>query len=204
MLPTRIAWAFTALLLPVLGVVLYFAAYRRERMPGDGHMPMWRRPPSIQSAAATAMGFGFGAPLMIAIGYLFVYFGLPLFFGEWADGIGFLLGAGMPLMMIGMYLGAILLAWPLVQMPMKAMMTGSSTRRVAGVSLAVTTLSMTAVSLGMMTTSWWMMMAKLPMMPKEDDLLWFGSMWLASSIGFLIAWPLNYPMVRLRMKPGGA
>ena len=44
----------------------------------------------------------------------------------------------------------------------------------------------------------------LTMMPKEDDLLWFGSMWLASSIGFLIAWPLNYPMVRLRMKPGAA
>ena len=203
MLPTRIEWTFTALLLPVLGVVLYFAAYRREKMPGQGNMPMWRRPPSIQSAAATAMGFGFGAPLMIAIGYLFVYFGFPLFFGEWADGIGFLLGAGMPLMMVGMYVGAILLAWPLVQMPMKAMMTGNSPRQVAGISLAVTALSMTAVSLGMMTTSWWMMMAKLPMMPKEDDLLWFGSMWLASSIGFLVAWPLNYPMVRLRMKPGG-
>jgi hypothetical protein len=61
---------------------------------------------------------------------------------------------------------------------------------------------MAAVSLGMMTTAWWMLMAHSPMMPKEDQILWFGSMWLASSIGFVIAWPLNWPMVRARLKTG--
>ena len=29
-----------------------------------------------------------------------------------------------------------------------------------------------------------------------------GSMWLASTIGFLVAWPLNWPMVRARLKTG--
>ena len=50
------------------------------------------------------------------------------------------------LMMIGMYVGAILLAWPLVQMPMKAMMTGNSPRQVAGVSFAVTALGLFLLS----------------------------------------------------------
>lgn len=42
---------------------------------------------------------------MIAIGYVFDYFGFPLFFGDWAEGWRFLIGAGMPLMMLGMYVG---------------------------------------------------------------------------------------------------
>lgn len=148
------------------------------------------------------MGFGYGAPLMIVIGYLFVYFGFPLFFGEWADGWEFIFGAGMPLMMIGMYVFAVLLAWPLAQLPMRSMMSGESGWSVAWSALKVTALSMAAVSLGMMTINWWMMMWHLKMMPKEDETLWFGSMWLASAIGFLIAWPLNWPMVRGRLKPG--
>jgi hypothetical protein len=199
--PQRIAWIFTALLLPVLGVLLYLAAYRRPRVTHE-HMAHWVRPASIQAAAATAMGFGYGAPLMIVIGYAFVYFGFPLFFGEWANGWLFVVGAGMPLMMAGMYVFAVLVAWPLVQMPMATMMRGASPREAAWRTLGVTSLSMAAVSLGMMTTAWWMLMAHSPMMPKEDQILWFGSMWLASSIGFVIAWPLNWPMVRARLKTG--
>jgi hypothetical protein len=201
MAPQRIAWILTALLLPILGVLLYLAAYRRPRVTHE-RMPHWIRPSSIQAAAATAMGFGYGAPLMIVIGYAFVYFGFPLFFGEWANGWVFAAGAGMPLMMTGMYVLAVLVAWPLAQMPMAAMMQSAGPREVAWRTLGVTALSMAAVSLGMMTTAWWMLMAHSPMMPKEDQILWFGSMWLASTIGFLIAWPLNWPMVRARLKSG--
>lgn len=202
MLATRLAWAFTAVLFPIAGVLLYFAAYRRPRLNPDQTMAHWLRPPAIQGAAATAMGFGYGAPLMVAIGYLFVYFGFPLFYGEWADGWEFLFGAGMPLMMAGMYIGAILIAWPLVQLPMKAMMEEEPSQNVIWLSLGVTVLSMSAVSLGMMTTSWWLLMERLPMMPKEDEILWFGSLWLASTLGFLIAWPLNWAMIRGHLKPG--
>ena len=71
-------------------------------------------------------------------------------------------------------------------------------------TLGVTVISMTAVSLGMMTSAWVLQMSKLPMMPKDDDILWFGAMWLASTVGFLIAWPINYPLVRGGWKMGGA
>lgn len=199
----RIAWAFTALLVPVGGVLLYLAAYRRPRLDPEEGMPAWLRPPSVQAAAATAMGFGYGAPLMIVIGWMIAYYGFPLFFGDWTDGPQFLLGAGMPLMMAGMYLGAVLLAWPLVQTGMQAMMKEAPREAVAWRALGVTALSMAAVSLGMMATSWFMMMERHPMMmPHEDELLWIVSLWLASAIGFLVAWPLNWPMVRTRLKSG--
>lgn len=198
----RIAWTLTTVLFPIGGILLYFAAYRRPQQQRDG-MVHWTRPAAIQSAAATAMGFGFGAPLMIVIGYAFVYFGFPLFYGAWADSWLFVFGAGMPLMMAGMYLGAVLIAWPLVQFPMRHMMQKASVQRALWTALGVTALSMAAVSLGMMTVSWWMMMAKAPMMPKEDDILWFDAMWIASMIGYVIAWPLNWPMVRTQLKPGG-
>ncbi len=200
----RIAWTMTALLTPLLGVILYLAAYRHPKLnPGEKH-PQFLRAGAITAAAATAMGFGYGAPLMIVIGYAFVWFGFPLFFGPWADGVEFLFGAGMVLMMVAMWAGAILTAWLLVQLPMwRMMMPGMPVGRAALRTLAVTTVSMSAVSLGMMTMAWWMQMFKLPMMPGEDEILWFGAMWLASFIGFLIAWPLNYPLVRTGFKMGG-
>lgn len=208
LMPTmRIAWMFTALLVPVLGVVLYFAAHRRPVHPPDEEHAHVRfmRPPSIQSAAATAMGFGYGAPLMIAIGFLFAYFGFPLFYGRWADGASFLFGAGMPIMMFGMWAGAILLAWLCAQASMmKMMMPKMAAKRRSRRTLGITTISMTAVSLGMMTSTWVLQMAKLPMMPKEDEILFFGALWLASAVGFLVAWPLNYPLVRTGWKMGGA
>lgn len=203
MAAVRITWAFTALLVPVAGVILYFAAFRRPRLnPGEA-MPRWLRPPAVQAAAATAMGFGYGAPLMVMVGYVFVYYGFPLFFGEWADGWGFVFGAGMPLMMFGMYVGAVLLAWPFVQTGMQAMISDAPKREVALRALGVTALSMLAVSLGMMTMSWWMLMERQPMnMPHEDEIIWFVSLWLASTLGFFVAWPLNWPMVRTRLKMG--
>lgn len=202
--PMRAAWAFTALLVPMLGVILYLGAHRRPRLAMAHDMPAWLRPPALQSATATAMGFGFGAPLMIAIGWFFAYYGFPLLFGEWAaDGWQFLFGAGMPWMMAGMYLGAVAVAWPLVQLHMQAMVQGATTKAVLWRALGVTALSMAAVSLGMMTMTWFMMMEREPMMmPHEDELMWFVSIWLGSAIGFLIAWPLNWPMVRTRLKSG--
>lgn len=200
---TKIAWSFTALLVPVIGVLLYFSAYRRPVFKVKNGMIHWLRPHSIQSAAATAVSFGFGAPIMIAIGYVFVFYGFPLFFGENLGSSSFyFLGAGMPLMMIGMYILSVLIAWPLVQLPMKEMMMEMSKKDVLIPSLKVTAISMFAVSIGMMTTAWWLMMGHIPMMPEEDSILWFGSMWFASLIGFLIAWPLNWPMVLSKLKPG--
>jgi hypothetical protein len=160
------------------------------------------RPQNIQSAAATVMGFGYGAPLMIAIGFLFVWFGFPLAYGEGISDFVYWLGAGMPIMMIGMFVLSILTAWLLAQYPMKKMMIAMPEKKVAWISFKTTFLSMLAVSLGMMTLTWWMMMNHIPMMPKEDDILWFGVLWIASFLGFLVAWPFNWFMIRGQLKPG--
>ena len=194
MMGMRIAWTGTALVLPVLGVWLYLAA--NDPLPD-------KRTQAQQTAAATAMGFGYGAPLMIAIGYGFVWFGMPNFYGEWTGGPLYLLGSGMLLMMIAMYVFAVLLAGPLAQFPMRSMMKKKmSDRAVFWMSMKVTALSMAAVSLGMMSMTWWTFKYHLPMMPKEDEILWFGVMWLASSVGFLAAWPLNWPMITRGLKMG--
>lgn len=139
---------------------------------------------------------------MIAVGFLFVWFGFPIFFPEWIVGPFFWLGAGMPIMMIAMYVLTVLIVVPMVQYPMKEMMMDMPKKKLVMMAFKTTALSMAAVSLGMMTTAWWTMMYHIPMMPKEDDILWFGVMWLASFAGFLVAWPLNWLMIRSHLKPG--
>lgn len=202
-MPIKISWVMASLLLPLLGPILYINSYRRPAKQIEKGDWRWIRSHNQQSAAATAMGFGYGAPLMIVIGFLFVWFGFPLFFGPGLEGPFFWLGSGMPIMMIGMYVFAVLIAWALVQYPMKKnMMPGMSNKQVAKMALITTAVSMLAVSLGMMTTSWFMLMNKIPMMPKEDDVLWFASMWVASFIGFLVAWPINWIFIKNHLKPG--
>ncbi|MDX5482981.1 MAG: DUF4396 domain-containing protein [Hymenobacteraceae bacterium] len=202
-MPIKIAWGLSSLLLPVLGPVLYLNAYRKPTWKTEKGEWRWLRPHSLQSATATAMGFGYGATLMVAIGFLFVWFGFPIFFPEWMEGTFFWLGAGMPIMMIAMYVLAVLTAWLLAQYPMKkSMMPNMPDKKVYKMALITTAVSMLAVSLGMMTGTWYMLMSKIPMMPKEDDVLWFGSVWLASFVGFLIAWPLNWLMISKKLKPG--
>lgn len=202
-MPLKIAWAMSSLLLPVLGPVLYLNSYRKPAIQSESGEWTWIRPHSLQSASATAMGFGYGAPLMIAIGFLLVWFGFPIFYPESIADKLFWLGAGMPIMMFAMYVLAVLFAWKLVQYPMKkAMMPDMPDKMINKMSLITTALSMLSVSIGMMTTSWYLLMSRFPMMPKEDDVLWFGSMWLASFIGFLIAWPINWLLIRNHLKPG--
>lgn len=200
-LPVKIAWTLGGMLLPVLGLILYLTAYRRP-IYTENKMIRWLRPQNIQAASATMMGFGFGAPAMIAVAYLFAWFGFPLAFSRTVNESIFWAGAGMPIMMFGMYAGALILVIFLVQYPMKSDMMESSLGHRLWKSTKVAFLSMTAVSLGMMTVSWWMMMEHIPMMPHEDEILWFGTMWLASFIGFLVAWPLNWTMIRKNLKHG--
>ncbi|MGY5849672.1 DUF4396 domain-containing protein [Salegentibacter sp. F14] len=200
-IPVKIAWTMGAMVLPVLGVILYLNAYRRPYYKEDGMM-RWLRPQNIQSASATMMGFGYGAPLMIAIGYLLAYFGFPIFYSEGISEGVFWLGAGMPVMMIIMYLGAIIVAALMVHYPMKETMMEMKDSLLIKQSFKMTFISMTMVSLGMMTFTWWFMMTHLPMMPAEDDILWFGTLWIASFTGFVVAWPFNWLMIRKEIKHG--
>jgi hypothetical protein len=43
---------------------------------------------------------------------------------------------------------------------------------------------------------------KLPMMPSEESILWFGVMLFTVFMGFIIAWPFNYIFIRRRVKGG--
>jgi hypothetical protein len=202
-MPVKIGWVLGSLLLPLLGPVLYINAYRRPAIKKKKGDMRWIRTHNQQSAAATIMSFGYGATMMIAVGFLFVWFGFPLVFSEWIEGPFFWLGAGMTIMMISMYIIPVLLAWRLVQYPMKKMMMpGMPDKKISKMAFITAALSMLAVSLGMMTSAWLLLMRKFPMMPAEDDVLWFGSMWLASFIGFLVAWPLNWILIRKHLKPG--
>ncbi|HSO27289.1 MAG TPA: DUF4396 domain-containing protein, partial [Anaerolineales bacterium] len=63
-------------------------------------------------------------------------------------------------------------------------------------------LSMTAAALAMNPGMWWLMMSKIPMMPTEESILWFGVMFFTGFLAFLMAWPLNYVLVRLQRKSG--
>lgn len=200
-IPVKIAWTMGAMVLPLLGLVVYLNAYRRPFYKENGMM-RWLRPQNIQSASATMMGFGYGAPLMIAIGYLLAYFGFPIFYSSGFGGNLFWLGAGMPIMMIIMYSGAILVAALMVHYPMKESMMEMKDSMLIKSSFKMTAISMTFVSLGMMTFTWWFMMTHLPMMPKEDDILWFGTLWIASFAGFVVAWPFNWILIRKQIKNG--
>jgi hypothetical protein len=46
------------------------------------------------------------------------------------------------------------------------------------------------------------MMVNLPMMPSEESILWFGVMFWTVTAGFLVAWPINYVLVRTQTKMG--
>ena len=62
--------------------------------------------------------------------------------------------------------------------------------------------SMLAAALGMNPAMWLLMMDHIPMMPTEESILWFGTMFVTAFAAFLIAWPFNYWMVRVQRKSG--
>jgi hypothetical protein len=61
---------------------------------------------------------------------------------------------------------------------------------------------MTAAALAMNPGMWWYMMNKIPMMPTEESILWFGVMFTTGFLAFLMAWPVNYVLVRRHRKSG--
>lgn len=194
----RLAWPLLALTMGPFGILLYVLAYRRPVMDHGG-MRMWDRPPWLQGLAATASSVGFGGVLMVATGFLVTLFGAPLFP---LQGPLFWLGAPMVLIMIANYVVAVLVAWPLYQAPMLAMFHGRPYSEAIWPALPIVLISMTSVSLAMFPGMWWLMMWNLPMMPKEESILWFGVMFFTVFMGFLIAWPMNVLLVRRRQKGG--
>jgi peptidoglycan/LPS O-acetylase OafA/YrhL len=137
---------------------------------------------------------------MIAVGFLLNYFGIPMLV---LDGPLFWLGNAMTVLIVLVYVIAFLVSWLVFHIPMlkdsRGMDTGKATKRGA----KIVAVSMTSVSVGMMGGMWLIMMLNLPMMPGDDNILWFGVMVFATLVGFVIAWPVNGLLVRKNLKPGG-
>lgn len=196
----RLAWPLLAFMLGPFGILFYVLAYRRPVMR-HGEMTMWDRPLWLQGLVATASAVGFGGLIMVATGFVLTLFGLPLFPNSLPNGL-FLIGTPMILVMIANYVVAVLISWPLFQTPMLAMFHGRSYGKALWPALPVVLLSMASVSLAMFPGMWWLMMWNLPMMPNEENIVWFGLMFFTVFMGFLISWPFNYLFVRSQRKSG--
>ena len=198
---TKLVWPLFTLLLGPIGFAFYWFAYRgRKVVERDGKQQVVR-PYWLQAASATAMGVAFAASTMIAVAFLFTYFGMPLVV---FDGPLFALGSSMVLTMAIVYVVAFLVSWVVFHIPMFQDSLGLDQEAATRQSLLAVGVSMTSVSVGMMTMMWVLMMLNLPMMPGDDSILWFGVMVFSTLVGFLLAWPVNGLLVRRNVKPGGA
>jgi hypothetical protein len=196
----RLAWPLLAFMLGPFGILFYVLAYRRPVMR-HGEMALWDRPLWLQGLVSTASSVGFGGLFMVSTGFVMTLFGLPLIRNSLPSGL-FLLGTPMILVMIVNYVVAVLIAWPLFQTPMLAMFHRRSYRQALLPALPIVLLSMASVSLAMFPGMWWLMMWNLPMMPSEENIVWFGVMFFTVFMGFLISWPFNYLFVRSQRKSG--
>ncbi len=69
-------------------------------------------------------------------------------------------------------------------------------------SLLLVFVSITSISIGMMISMRWFNMSYSPSMLREDNILWFGFMFLSAFIGFLTAYIPNWILVRNGKKMG--
>lgn len=194
----RLAWPLFALMVGPFGIPIYRLAYSRPVIKRK-KMMMWDRPLWLQGAVATVSAVGFGASLMIVSGYITTLLGVPLIPN---NGLLFFLGAPMILIMIINYVVAVIISWLVFQTPMMTMFYDKDYSGTLPLALPIVLISMGAAALGMNPAMWLLMMDHIPMMPTEESILWFGTMFVTAFAAFLIAWPFNYALMRAQRKPG--
>ncbi len=195
----KLAWPLLALMLGPFGILVYYLAYRWPVMR-QGSMVMWDRPLWAQGMVATASAVGVGASLMIVAGFIMTLFGIPL--NPSRGTLLTTLASPMVLIMISNYIVAVVVSWLLFQTPMLSHFYQRSYVETLPKALPMVLISMTAAAIGMNPSMWWMMMKAIPMMPTEESILWFGVMFFTGFLAFLVAWPLNYVLVRVERKSG--
>ncbi len=194
----KLAWPLLAMAMGPFGILFYWLAYRGPVIDHNG-MVVWDRPLWLQGMAATAGSVGIGAQIMVATGFLISISGLPMVSGR---GPLFWLGSPMVLVMVANFVVAVIVAWLLYQTPMLSMFHGQSYKQALPGALPIVLVSMAAASLAMFPAMWWLMMWNLPMMPQEENILWFGVMFFSVFLAFLVAWPFNCLLVLSRRKSG--
>lgn len=193
----KLAWILVVLALGPVGLWAYYTSYRgyaHQVAVGEFPRPLW-----VQALAATCSTMGFSIPTMISTAFLLTWLGLPLFLSQ---GPLFFLGSPMTQVVIWAYLAAIL-ANAFIFVPlMLAFKENSNYRNTVRANWLTVVISMTAISLGMMTIMWWLMMEYLDMMQEESNLLWWGSMYLANLAGLATGYLGNWILVQRGEKKG--
>ena len=197
---TKMMWILITLILGPVGLWLYVISYKDRPFMKMMDNVMWKRPLWNQVAVATIMGLSFGGATMIATAYIVASLGMPLI--PISSPKLFLLGNPMILQMIIVYIVAFILNFTVFMPTMLMRMKNISYNIGVKESLPVVFISMTSVSIGMMTSMWWLHMVYSPMMPEETHILWWGFMSLATLIGGIIAFIPNWRLVRYGKKMG--
>ncbi|WP_138204524.1 DUF4396 domain-containing protein [Haloimpatiens lingqiaonensis] len=198
---TKIMWVLVVLILGPVGLWLYIICYINSPWMKMNENVVWLRPLWKQSAVATVMSVAFGASSIIVTHYISNYIGYPLisFYGRYGS---FLLGNPMILNMIISYIVAFLLNWFLFMPTIIAKMKGIVYKEAVKESLPLTIICITAVSLGMYLSIWWLQRVYSPVILREDNIAWFGFMQLSAFVGFLISYIPNWILVRSGRKIG--
>jgi hypothetical protein len=190
------------LVLGPVGIIAFLLCYQNRPVePGDP-MPRFVRPSWAQAISATIMGMGIGMALMIASMYLFELTGLPLFTVLTYTQFFWLASPMTALMWFLMVVPAVILSTFFFMGPMMGEMHGVGYWTGVRKAFPVVFWSMVAASVGMWTTSWWLMNWQ-GLMAGEDLWLWVTPLWTAAVVGFFTALIPNYWMVFRGWKNGG-
>ena len=193
----KIIWVLVVLSLGVVGLWAYYTCYKgygHQVASGEFPRPLW-----VKVLAATCSTIGTGMPTMIGAGFILVFLGAPLLLNR---GPLFVLTGPMFQTVFWSYVAAIIINAFIFVPIMLAFKENSRYWDTIKANWLTVVLSMTAISIGMMSTMWWIMMEYLAMMPEEANLLWWGSMYAANIVGLLTGYIGNWALVIRGEKKG--
>ncbi|MGO5065302.1 DUF4396 domain-containing protein [Clostridium sporogenes] len=198
---TKLMWILTVLLLGPIGIWFYVISYINSPWININGKIIYLRSLWKQTSVATLSSLAFGASSIIAVNYILTYIGSPLipFYARYGV---YLFGNPMILKMIIAYLIAFLLDLFVFTPTMLIEMKSIKYKDAVKESLLLVFVSITAISVGMMLSIWWLNMSYSSIMIHENNILWFGFMALSVFIGFLIAYIPNWILVRNGKKMG--
>ena|GEM_PF-906408 len=186
----KLSWMLVMLVLGPIGLWSYYVCYRgynHQVAMGEFPRPLW-----VQVLSATLGTVGFGMSTMVTVAFLLAYFGLPLFILE---GPLFWLGSPMTQSILWSYLAALAVNIFIFVPLMLRSKEPSAYRDTVRDNALTVFFSMTAISIGMMGAMWLMQMRGLTVMPEEENLTWWATVWGANIIGLITGYIGNWPLV---------
>ncbi|MDP4144889.1 MAG: DUF4396 domain-containing protein [Bacillota bacterium] len=197
----KLMWILSVLILGPMGVWLYIISYIDNPWIMINGNKVWLRPMWKRTAVATVATAAFTSSVMIGMRYLMALIGLPLIALPAPYGIH-LLGNPMIIQMVAIYITALLLCiyifTPNMIMESKKLVYWDAVKN----SYLVVFVSVTAISVGMMLSMWWLNMNYVSAIPRYNSVIWWGFAQIAALIGILISYIPNWWLVRYGKKLG--